>query len=265
MGGAEAGSRHLRPRGVRDDVGDGRREQHLRGEDQRAYGDRGAPEVAAQRAVAGASRTPERHSPDDEEHKAAERRHDPGEVVAGRPAVERVVRGLGAGEDAEEADEERKRGAHTGTKAAVERRSAEHQRKRHEPADQVVGSRGAWVRLKKVVVDNVQRDEARGHAGEARLRLREARDRGPDLHHPRCAGRRRRRANETLPFVGAVKRSRMIGPSPSFVLPPSLPPPDPRLLPTWLHRRRDSPLEQQVRVMPGAGLEPARPSGDTRF
>ena len=87
VGGAEVRSRHLRAGGVRDDVGDGSREQHLRDEDEHADRDRGAPEVAPQPAVVGAARAPERSHADAEQEEAGGDRQEPGEVVAGRAAL----------------------------------------------------------------------------------------------------------------------------------------------------------------------------------
>ena len=75
---------------------------------------------------------------DAEKHEAADHREEPGEVVAGRPAAERVVDGLGAGEDAEEAEEERERRPDARSNAAVDDRSAYEERKRYEAADEVV-------------------------------------------------------------------------------------------------------------------------------
>ena len=78
---------------------------------------------------------------------------------AGRPAVERVVRGLGATENAEEADEERQRRPHPRPRAAVPDRDSRKHRQRREAADEMVGRRGARLRLQEAVVDDVDRDD----------------------------------------------------------------------------------------------------------
>ena len=179
VSGAEVRSRHFGPRGVRDDVGDRGREEHLRDEDEHAERDRGAPKVPAQTPVVGAARAPERHGPDAEEHEPGEHRQEAGEVVAGRPAVQRVVHGLGAAEDAEEAGEERQRRAHSGPGPPVQGRGACEERQGHEAADEVVGHRGARLGLQEAVVDDVQRDERPARPSPALARWR----RGPT---PRC-------------------------------------------------------------------------------
>ena len=63
-------------------------------------------------------------APITEKHEAANHRQEPGEIVTGRPTAERVVHGLGAAQDTEEAKEECKRRPDASSSAAVDDRSA---------------------------------------------------------------------------------------------------------------------------------------------
>ena len=128
-----------------------------------------APDVTAEAAVVCAPRAPERLDPNPEKDETADHRQEPGEVVTGRSAAERVVHGLGAAQDTEEAKEERKRRPDPSSSAAVDDRSADEERKRYETAEEVVCSRGAQLRLEEVVVDDMECDQADGHKEDHQL------------------------------------------------------------------------------------------------
>ena len=120
-------------------------------------------------AVVRPARAPERHCADAEQHEAADQRQEAGEVVAGCHAAVRVVRRLGAGEDAEEAGDERDRASHARRARGRRRLRPTRVAPGDESAHQMVGRRGTWLRLEEVVVDDVERDEPDRHSGHDRL------------------------------------------------------------------------------------------------
>jgi hypothetical protein len=154
---------------VSDDVGDrGRQQQRLRdhghaAEDQQAAG------VAPPGDIVAAAGRPEGPRAEPEEPQAGRDREYPGVVVARGPDRAGVVRGLGTEEDAEESAEERNRGPRSGTEAGIEDDCDGEQGERHEAAEQVAGSRGAWIRLQEPVVEDVQGHGAEPDPREARL------------------------------------------------------------------------------------------------
>jgi hypothetical protein len=92
-----------------------------------------------------------------------------GEVVAGRPHLVRVVRGLDPRGDPQHAERQRHRDTPASAHARVRPRGEPEHRERHEPADEVIAGLGARLGLHVVVVNHVQPDDRDRDAEEEPL------------------------------------------------------------------------------------------------
>ena len=204
--GAEVRGRDDRPRRVRDDVPDRDRHQERRNQHDDAGENEAAAQVAAAAAVVGAPRPPERPDADAEQDEAAGQREEAGEVVAGGAVGEGVVDGLDAGEDAEEAEQQREGGAGTGADAPVCPGAGRDERQEREPSRKVVDRRHAGLGLQEVVVGDVEPDEA--DRGERETPL------GGVARRPRCArgsGPLRRSCSGRILLCGGRDASKVAG------------------------------------------------------
>ena len=167
-----------------------------------------AAQVAAAAAVVGAPALPERPDPDPEQDEAGGQGEEAGEVVTGGSVRERVVDRLDAGDDAEEAEEERQRRTRSGPHARVRPGGGDDQRELCQPARQMVDGRHARLGLEEVVVDDVEPDEAeRGQGevplgGEARQGASRRDVRGGNGHTDQARSRLRRRGRAGSRGIG---------------------------------------------------------------
>jgi hypothetical protein len=92
---------------VRGDVGQADRKHDDRRGDRRGDAEQQAAPVAPGVVAFLAPRPPQRDRAEAEEQHAGQERDQPGEVVAGRPDLHRVMHGLDPGGDSEDAEEER--------------------------------------------------------------------------------------------------------------------------------------------------------------
>jgi hypothetical protein len=186
---------------MRDDVGDRQRQQDDIRDDERRGGDQSTPPVPPPQAVVAASRTPERRGADAQQYEPGDHREQAGVVVAGRPDLCGVVRGLGADEQTEEPREQRCRTAGSRAQVRIDGGAQAEERDEREPTDQMVGGRDPCIRLQEAVVDDVQGDHRQGGAGQ------------PGLGDRRCERAQSRRARRR----GVVKDER---PHRAFTRPP---------------------------------------------
>jgi hypothetical protein len=121
-------------------------------------------------AVVGAPRAPEHSDADAEQDEAAGQREEACEIVAGGAVGDGVVDGLDAGDDAEEAENERQCRAGPRPHARVRPGGDDDERELCQPARQMVGGRHARFGLEEVVVDDVEPDQA--ERGESDVTLR---------------------------------------------------------------------------------------------
>ena len=134
VGGPEFGPRHLRARGMRDDVANREGDEDRHRSDRRRDGEHEPPAVPPPQPIVRPPRPPQRDDPDTEQQEAREYRQQTRVVVARRPDRPRVVDSLRAGEHAEEAQQERDR-------PRGRRRVAGRRARRHPPAGQAARGR----------------------------------------------------------------------------------------------------------------------------
>ena len=118
-----------------------------------------SPEATPPACVVCASRSPQRREPEPEEHDAGGERQPAREVVAGRAAVQRVIDGLDAAQNPEDAGEEREHRARACAQARVRVCRDDEQPQRYQPAREMVARGHARLGLQEVVVHDVESDE----------------------------------------------------------------------------------------------------------
>ena len=172
--GPEPRGRHDRARRMREHVGGGDRHDEDDEDDQAGEGEQQPPPVSAREPVVRTPGPPERHHAETEEHDAGCQREKPRVVVARGADLDRVVDGLArADRDPEDPERERNRRAGSGADVRVEPREPEQDRERNQAADEVVTGGGSWLRLQKVVVEDVERDQADRSPRDRELRPRD--------------------------------------------------------------------------------------------
>ncbi len=167
--GAEVRGRDDRARSVRGEVPDRDRHQERRNQHDDTGKNEAAAEIAAAATVIRTPRPPERPDPDPEQNEAAGQGEEAGEVVTGGSVRVRVVDRLDAGDDAEEAEEERQRRTCPRPQARVCPGGGDDQCELCQPARQMVDGRHARLGLQEVVVHDVEPDKAERAQGEVPL------------------------------------------------------------------------------------------------
>ena len=108
--------------------------------------------------------------PNGDQGKSGGERQQPGEVVARRPDCDRrVAGGRRSDHEREQSDDQCERRLEPGAAAAIGSRRDSECGKLHEPAGEMVESRGSGLGLKERVVGDVQSDDCNGAQRDRRL------------------------------------------------------------------------------------------------